>query len=53
MVAGHYTVRLVPDGSMWKIAAITLLVFYQEGNPAIPDLARARAASAASSEQRP
>ena len=43
----HYTVQLVPDASTWKIAAITLIVFYQEGNTAIPDLARARAANGA------
>jgi SnoaL-like domain len=47
MVAGHYAVRLVPIGESWKIAAITLTVFYQEGNTAIPELARARAAAAA------
>jgi len=43
MVAGHYTVRLMPVQGIWKIAGITLTVFYQEGNAAIPDLARARA----------
>jgi SnoaL-like domain len=47
MVAGHYSVRLVPRDNAWKIAGITLSVFYQEGNMAIPDLARARAASGA------
>jgi hypothetical protein len=47
MVAGHYTVRLLPIGNNWKIAGITLTVFYQEGNTALPDLARARAASSA------
>jgi hypothetical protein len=46
MVAGHYDARLVPTGDTWKIAAITLTVFYQEGNSAIPELARSRAASA-------
>jgi hypothetical protein len=47
MVAGHYTVRLVPTGKIWKIAGITLQVFYQEGNAEIPELARARAAGGA------
>ena len=47
MVAGHYTVRLVRNDSAWTIAAITLTAFYQEGNMAIPELARARAANAA------
>jgi hypothetical protein len=46
MVAGHYTVRLVLADEGWKIAGITLQVFYQEGNLKIPDLARARAAAA-------
>jgi hypothetical protein len=45
MVAGHYEVRLQPDGGMWRIAGITLTVFYQEGNLAIPDIARARVES--------
>jgi SnoaL-like domain len=38
IVAGHYTVRLVLTAEAWKIAGITLQVFYQEGNTAIPDL---------------
>ncbi len=29
MVAGHYRVRLVLSGNTWKIAGITLTVFYQ------------------------
>lgn len=41
-VAGHYKVRLVPSGGAWKIAGITLTVFYQEGNQSIPEFARAR-----------
>jgi SnoaL-like domain len=45
MVAGHYTARLLSIGDTWKIGGITLSVFYQDGNMAIPDLARARAAS--------
>jgi SnoaL-like domain len=46
MVAGHYEVRLAPSPGGWKIAGITLRVFYQEGNMAIPDAARLRAAAA-------
>jgi hypothetical protein len=45
MVAGHYEVRLAPSPGGWKIAGITLHVFYQEGNMAIPDAARLRAAA--------
>jgi hypothetical protein len=45
MVAGHYQVRLLHSGQTWQIAAITLAVFYQEGNLALPDRARARADS--------
>jgi hypothetical protein len=44
MVAGHYTVKLIAVDDAWKIAGITLTVFYQEGNLRIPELARARAA---------
>jgi hypothetical protein len=46
LVAGHYDMRLVPDGPGWKIAGARLTVFYQEGNRTIPELARLRAASA-------
>jgi hypothetical protein len=52
MVAGHYEVRLRASGDAWKIVAITLTVFYQEGNLALPDRARARAASS-SGQPRP
>jgi hypothetical protein len=52
MVAGHYDVRLRSTGDAWKIVAITLTVFYQEGNLALPERARARAASSAN-EPRP
>jgi SnoaL-like protein len=45
MVAGHYEARLAPSAGGWKIAGITLHVFYQEGNMAIPDAARLRAAA--------
>jgi hypothetical protein len=44
MVAGHYEVRLQAAGDAWKITAITLTVFYQEGNLALPVRARERAA---------
>ena len=46
MVAGHYEVQLESIGNAWKIAGITLKVFYQEGNQDIPRLAGERAASA-------
>lgn len=42
MVAGHYEVRLAPSPAGWKIAGITLRVFYQEGNLSISEAARAR-----------
>ena len=42
---GHYEVRLRSIDGAWKIAAITLTVFYQEGNLTIPQIARARAMS--------
>lgn len=41
MVAGHYTVQLARVDGVWKIAGITLRVFYQEGNARIPEIARA------------
>jgi hypothetical protein len=43
MVAGHYTVALVPADDGWKIAGITLTVFYQEGNLNLASMARASA----------
>jgi hypothetical protein len=46
MVAGHYSVKLVAVSDTWKIAAITLATFYQEGNLHIPEIARARASRA-------
>jgi hypothetical protein len=46
MVAGHYVVRLARMDEAWKIAAITLHVFYQEGNARIPEIARARQSGA-------
>jgi SnoaL-like domain len=42
MVAGHYHVRLRSLAGAWKIAGLTLQVFYQEGNLSIPDIARSR-----------
>ncbi len=45
MVAGHYTVKLLHTAEGWKIAGITLSVFYQEGNLDIPQIARARASA--------
>ena len=45
MVAGHYEVRLLHSADEWKIAAITLTVFYQEGNLTLPARARARVES--------
>jgi hypothetical protein len=42
MVAGHYRVPLIPVRGDWKIAGITLTVFYQEGNLSIPGIARSR-----------
>jgi hypothetical protein len=46
VVVGHYEVRLRRVGTAWKIAGITLRVFYQEGNREIPEIARGRAAAA-------
>lgn len=40
MVAGHYTLQLSSGGSGWKIGAIKLTVFYQEGNLKLPEIAR-------------
>ena len=45
IVAGHYDVQLRPLGGVWKIAGLTLTVFYQEGNLDLPALAQERAAS--------
>jgi hypothetical protein len=36
MVAGHYEVQLNPSGDLWKIAALTLHVLYQERHPGVP-----------------
>ena len=45
MVAGHYQIGLQRIGGVWKIDALTLIVFYQEGNLDIHELARKRTAS--------
>jgi hypothetical protein len=43
IVAGHYEARLRHHNGEWKIVGLTLRVFYQDGNIAIPDTARSRA----------
>ncbi len=43
MVAGHYTLRMVQNKKQWKIAALKLTVFYQEGNLKLPEVAQGRA----------
>ena len=43
MVAGTYNFRLEQQGERWAIAAIQLIVFYQEGNLNLPGLAQSRA----------
>jgi hypothetical protein len=45
MVAGHYTVKLSRVREAWKIAGMTLTVFYQEGNLRIPKIARGEIAA--------
>jgi hypothetical protein len=42
-VHGHYVVPLQETDAGWRIAGITLQVFYQEGNTDLPDLAAKRA----------
>jgi hypothetical protein len=42
LVAGHYEVRLERIGEHWKIIAITLRVFYQEGALGSAEPVRAR-----------
>lgn len=44
MVAGHYHFHMVPQGDRWVIAAIKLVVFYQDGNLELPALAQTRVA---------
>ena len=36
IVAGHYEVQLNPVGGLWKVAAITLHVLYQERHAGVP-----------------
>jgi hypothetical protein len=36
LVAGHYEVQLNPAGDLWKVAAITLHVLYQERHADVP-----------------
>ncbi|BDM81183.1 nuclear transport factor 2 family protein [Acaryochloris marina] len=43
MVAGHYQFQMALQGGRWVIAAIKLVVFYQEGNFELPTLAQTRA----------
>lgn len=45
MVAGHYRARVVQEGERWQIAALTLQVFYEEGDRAMLEQAQARAAA--------
>ena len=45
-VHGHYVVPLERESAGWKIAGITLRLFYQEGNTGLPALAGERAATA-------
>jgi hypothetical protein len=51
MVAGHYSVRLIERDGRWRIIALTLTVFYQEGNLALPRIATSRAPSSARAQQ--
>jgi hypothetical protein len=45
MVAGRYDMQLEQSGGRWRIAAITLSTYYQEGNLALPAVAQGRAVS--------
>jgi hypothetical protein len=51
LVAGHYSARLIDSNGRWQITALTLTVFYQEGNLALPGIATGRAASSARPQQ--
>lgn len=44
-VHGHYVVPLELSAAGWRIAGITLRLFYQEGNTGLPALAAERAAT--------
>ncbi|NES00487.1 MAG: nuclear transport factor 2 family protein [Symploca sp. SIO1B1] len=45
IVAGHYHFRMVLQGDCWVVAAIKLVIFYQEGNLELLSLAQTRAAT--------
>ena len=45
MVGGNYHFRMALQGDRWVIAAMKLVVFYQEGNLELPTLAQTRAAA--------
>lgn len=49
MIAGHYTFRLTRAARQWTITAMRLVVFYQEGNLDLPEIARERVAAARAS----
>ena len=50
MVAGHYVMQMTRGDDGWKIAGITLKVFYQEGNLGMPQIARERATASRSTD---
>jgi hypothetical protein len=52
-VHGHYAVPLERSGDGWRIAGITLRVFYQEGNTELPALAAERAGQSPRAARRP
>jgi len=42
MVAGHYAFDLRREFETWRITAMTLIAYYQEGNLELPRVAKAR-----------
>lgn len=52
-VHGHYAAPLERAGDGWRIAGITLRVFYQEGNTGLPALAAERAGQSPRAARRP
>lgn len=42
MVAGHYVFQLRKHEGAWRISALTLIAYYQEGNTQLPVIATAR-----------
>lgn len=42
MVAGHYVFKLIRQSGVWRIEAMTLIAYYQEGNLQLPGAAKAR-----------